>query len=67
ALNSDIAFSHIAAKYAHPLSREMLVKAIKRTSGRVDAIYVDRKGSKGETKQLARDLAEELGLEFIKD
>ncbi|WP_087036747.1 D-aminoacyl-tRNA deacylase [Thermococcus litoralis] len=67
ALTSDIAFSHIAAKYAHPLSREMLVKAIERTSGNVDAIYVDWKGSKGETRQIARNLAEELGLEFIKD
>ncbi|WP_175058946.1 D-aminoacyl-tRNA deacylase [Thermococcus sp. 2319x1] len=67
ALTSDIAFSHIAAKYAHPLSREMIVRAIERTSGNVDAIYVDWKGSKGETRQIARDLAEELGLEFIKD
>jgi D-aminoacyl-tRNA deacylase len=67
ALTSDIAFSHIAAKYAHPLSKEMLVRAIERTSGNVDAIYVDWKGSKGETRQIARNLAEELGLEFIKD
>nr|WP_206204935.1 MULTISPECIES: D-aminoacyl-tRNA deacylase [unclassified Thermococcus] len=67
ALNSDIAFSHIAAKYAHPISRDMLLKAIERTAEKVEAIYVDWKGSKGETRQLAKSLAEELGLEFIKD
>jgi len=67
ALNSELAFSHIAAKYAHPVSREMLLKAIERTAEKVEAIYVDWKGSKGETRQLARSLAEELGLEFIKD
>ena len=67
ALDSDIAFSHIAAKYAHPVSKDMLLKAIERTAEKVEAIYVDWKGSKGETRQLARSLAEELGLEFIKD
>jgi len=67
ALETDIAFGHIAPKYAHPLSREMLLKAIERTAERVEAIYVDWKGSKGETRQLARSLALELGLEFIRD
>jgi D-aminoacyl-tRNA deacylase len=67
ALETDIAFGHIAPKYVHPVSREMLIKAINRTAEKVDAIYVDWKGSKGETRQLARSLAEELGLEFIKD
>ena len=67
ALETDLAFSHIAAKYAHPLKRELILKAIERTSGNVDAIYVDWKGSKGETRQMARALAEELGLEFIRD
>jgi len=67
ALNSELAFSHIAAKYAHPLSKELLIKAINRTSGRVHGIYVDWKGSRGETKQMARNIAEELDLEFIKD
>ncbi|ADT83166.1 D-aminoacyl-tRNA deacylase [Thermococcus barophilus] len=67
ALSSELAFSHIAAKYAHPVSREMLLKSIERTAEQVEAIYVDWKGSKGETRQLARSLAEELGLEFIKD
>jgi len=67
AFDSDLAFGHIAAKYAHPLSKEMLLKAIKRTDTEVEAIYVDWKGSRGDTKQLAKLLAEELGLEFIKD
>ncbi|NJE06005.1 D-aminoacyl-tRNA deacylase [Thermococcus sp. M36] len=67
ALETDIAFSHIAPKYAHLLSRELLLKAIERTWGGVNAIYVDWKGSKGETRQMARALAEELGLEFIRD
>ncbi len=67
ALETDIAFGHIAPKYAHPLSREMFRKAIERTAEKVEAIYVDWKGSKGETRQLARSLAEELGLEFIRD
>ena len=67
ALETELAFSHMAPKYAHPLSREMLLKAIERTSGGVDAIYVDWKGSKGETRQMARSLAEELDLEFIRD
>ncbi|WP_297418258.1 D-aminoacyl-tRNA deacylase [Thermococcus sp.] len=67
ALETELAFSHMAPKYAHPLSREMLLKAIERTSGKVDAIYVDWRGSKGETRQMARNLAEELDLEFIRD
>ncbi len=67
ALETEIAFGHIVPKYAHPLGREMLLKAIERTSRGVDTIYVDWKGSKGETRQLARNLAEELGLEFIRD
>ena len=67
ALDTDLAFTHIAPKYAHPLNRELFIQAIARTRGKVDAIYVDWKGSKGETRQLARALAEELGLEFIKD
>ncbi|WP_297550239.1 D-aminoacyl-tRNA deacylase [Thermococcus sp.] len=67
ALNSDIAFGHIAPKYVHPLPKEMLLKAIDRTVETVEAIYVDWKGSKGETRQLAKNLAEELGLEFIRD
>jgi len=45
----------------------MFLQAIERTRGKVDAIYVDWKGSRGETRQLARALAEELELEFIKD
>jgi D-aminoacyl-tRNA deacylase len=67
ALETDLAFGHIAPKYAHPIKRELLLKAIERTAEPVEAIYVDWKGSKGETRQLARALAEELGLEFIKD
>ncbi|WP_297499262.1 D-aminoacyl-tRNA deacylase [Thermococcus sp.] len=67
ALESDLAFGHIAPKYTHPVSRKMLLKAIERSSLDVEAIYVDWKGSRGETRQLARKLAEELGLEFIKD
>lgn len=67
AIETDIAFSHIAAKYAHPLKKELIIRAIERTAGSVDAIYVDWKGSKGETRQMARALAEELNLEFIRD
>lgn len=67
ALNTDLAFGHIAPKYAHPISREIILRAIERTAEKVEAIYVDWKGSKGETRQLARSLAEELGLEFIRD
>ena len=67
ALETDIAYSHIVPKYAHPVSRDMLLKAIERTEGNVEAIYVDWKGSRGETRQMAKALAGELGLEFIKD
>ncbi|AIF68877.1 D-tyrosyl-tRNA(Tyr) deacylase [Palaeococcus pacificus DY20341] len=67
AFETDLAFSHIAPKYAHPLSKEMLLKAIERTDGKVEAIYVDWKGSRGETRQLAKALAGEIGIEFIKD
>ena len=67
ALEGDVAFGHIAPKYVHPLSKEMLLKAIERTADKVDVIYVDWKGSKGETRQLAKSVAEELGLEFIRD
>lgn len=67
ALEGEIAFSHIAPKYVHPLSREMLIQAIRRTSGSVDALYIDWKGSLREMRSLVRALAEELGLEFIRD
>ncbi|SEW09724.1 D-aminoacyl-tRNA deacylase [Thermococcus thioreducens] len=67
ALETEVAFSHIAAKYAHPLGKELVLKAIERTAEKVEAIYVDWKGSKGETRQMARALAKELGLEFIRD
>ncbi|MCD6373098.1 MAG: D-aminoacyl-tRNA deacylase [Thermococcus sp.] len=67
ALETDLAFTHIAPKYAHPLKKELLLQAIERTNGKVDIIYVDWKGSKGETRQLARELAEELRLEFRRD
>ncbi|ACJ15660.1 hypothetical protein, conserved, DUF516 family [Thermococcus onnurineus NA1] len=67
ALETDLAFSHIAPKYVHPLKKELILKAIERTAEKVDAIYVDWKGSKGETRQMAKALAEELGLEFIRD
>ena len=66
ALNSDLAFSHIVPKYVDPLPKEMLLKAIKRTSTKVDAIYIDWKGTKGKTKQMAKSLAKELGLDVIK-
>jgi len=67
ALETDLAFTHIAPKYTHPVEKDMFLQAIEKTNGKVDAVYVDWKGSKGETRQLARALAEELGLEFIKD
>ena len=67
ALEGELAFAHIAPKYVHPLPKEMLLKALERTNGRVEAIHVDWKGSRGETRQMARALAEERGIEFIKD
>jgi len=67
ALEGDLAFGHIAPKYAHPVGERLIKRAIERTHGGVEAVYVDWKGSKGETRQLARKIAEELGLEFIRD
>ncbi|AEC51723.1 hypothetical protein PNA2_0807 [Pyrococcus sp. NA2] len=67
ALESDLAFGHILPKYAQPVSREIILKAIERFHENVEVIYVDWKGSRGETRQLARSLAQELDLEFIKD
>ncbi|AFK21671.1 D-aminoacyl-tRNA deacylase [Pyrococcus sp. ST04] len=67
ALESEIAFGHILPKYAQPVPKEVILKALDRFAEKVEAIYVDWKGSRGETRQLARSLAEELGLEFIKD
>ncbi|ASJ01371.1 D-aminoacyl-tRNA deacylase [Thermococcus gorgonarius] len=67
ALESDLAFGHILPKYAQPVSREVLMKGIERNYGKIEAIYVDWKGSRGATRQMAKELAQELGLEFIKD
>ena len=67
ALEGDLAFGHIAPKYAHPLSRRLVIQALERTDGKVNAVYVDWKGTKRETRETAKSLAEELGLEFIKD
>ncbi len=60
-------WAHSSKICSPPLSKELLLKAIERTAERVEAIYVDWKGSKGETRQMAKMVAEELGLEFIKD
>ncbi len=67
ALEWDLAFGHIAPKYTHPLSREIIIHALERTEGEVEAIYVDWKGTKRETRETAKLVADELGLEFIKD
>ncbi|AAL82106.1 D-tyrosyl-tRNA(Tyr) deacylase [Pyrococcus furiosus DSM 3638] len=67
ALESDLAFSHILPKYAQPVKKEVILRALSRSTEEVEAIYVDWKGSRGETRQLAKELANELGLEFIKD
>ncbi|BAA29074.1 D-aminoacyl-tRNA deacylase [Pyrococcus horikoshii] len=67
ALEGDLAFGHILPKYAQPVSRDVMIKALNRFGEKVEAIYVDWKGSRGETRQLAKSLAQELGLEFIKD
>ncbi len=67
ALESELAFGHILPKYAQPVGEDMLVKAIERTFGNVEAIYVDWKGTKGDMRKTARDLAEKLELELIRD
>ena len=65
-LESELAFGHVLPKYAQPVDESMLKQAIEKTFGGVDVIAVDWKGSRGETRQMARRLAEELGLDFIK-
>ncbi|MDV3104163.1 D-aminoacyl-tRNA deacylase [Thermococcus waiotapuensis] len=67
ALESDLAFGHILPKYAQPVSREVLMRGIERNYGKIEAIYVDWKGSLGDARGIAKELARELGLEFIKD
>lgn len=67
ALEGDLAFGHILPKYAQPVGEDLLLKAIERTHGGVEAIYVDWKGSRGETRQMAKELASKLDLEFIRD
>ena len=67
ALEGDLAFGHILPKYAQPVDEEMLLKAIERTYGGVQAIYVDWKGTKGEMRRRAKELASQIGLEFIRD
>ena len=67
ALEGELAFGHILPKYAQPVDEAMLTKAIERTLGGVEVIYVDWKGTKGEMRRKARDLAEKLDLEFIRD
>ncbi|ASJ03524.1 D-tyrosyl-tRNA(Tyr) deacylase [Thermococcus profundus] len=67
AIEGDLAFGHILPKYAQPVDEAMLLKAIERTHGGIEAVYVDWKGTRGETRQMARELASKLGLEFIRD
>ncbi|MFA4641512.1 D-aminoacyl-tRNA deacylase [Pyrococcus kukulkanii] len=67
ALETDIAFGHILPKYAQPVSKDVMLRALNRFAENVEVIYVDWKGSRGETRQLARSIAQELDLEFIKD
>lgn len=67
ALEGDLAFGHILPKYAQPVDEGILLKAIERTYVEVQAIYVDWKGTKGEMRQKARELASQLGLELIRD
>ncbi len=65
-LETELAFGHILPKYAQPVDVSMLRQAIEKTVGGVEVIAVDWKGSRGETRQMARRLADELGIEFIK-
>jgi len=65
-IEGELAFGHILPKYAQPVDESMLKQAIEKTFGGVEVIAVDWKGSRGETRQMAKRLAEELDLEFMK-
>ncbi len=65
-LETDLAFGHIVPKYAQPIDAEMLEKAMEKTHGGVEIVAVDWKGSRGETRRLARKLADEFNVEFLR-
>lgn len=66
-LESKIAIGHIVTNLElDKLSKEFLEKIIEKTKEEVKYLVMVKK-EKGEHKQLARKLAEDLGLEFVTD
>lgn len=65
--SNNIAAGHIIPNYVlHDMRKDMVQKAIARTLEKVELILLDWKGLRGEHRELARDIADELGVETMK-
>jgi D-aminoacyl-tRNA deacylase len=66
-LKSNVAFSHVISEYNMPISREMILEAIKKTLEDVDFVVIDWKGlGKSEQRQQVIDILEENYIQWKK-
>ncbi len=66
-LKSNVAFGHIIASYNAPISREMIIEAIKKTQEEVDFVVLDWKGlGKSEQRQQVIDILEDNYIQWKK-
>jgi D-aminoacyl-tRNA deacylase len=67
ALESEIAFGHIIPKYAIPyMNVEILRQCVEKTQEKVEFVFLDWKGIKGEHKSKLVEMLEEIGIPFKK-
>jgi D-aminoacyl-tRNA deacylase len=66
-LKSNVALAHVIAEYNMPISKEMILEAIKKTSEDVDFVILDWKGlGKSEQRQKVIDILEENYIQWKK-
>jgi D-tyrosyl-tRNA(Tyr) deacylase len=66
-LKSNVAIAHVISEYNMPISREMILEAIKKTREDVDFVVVDWKGlGKTEQRQQIIDILEENYIQWKK-
>jgi D-aminoacyl-tRNA deacylase len=65
ALETEVGIGHILPKYSS-ISESLIEQAIRRTTGRVDLIVVDRKGTTAEQRELCSRVGERLNIQVVR-
>lgn len=65
-LNSEYAIGHIIPGYTFPITKEKIREAINKTEEKVEYAILDWKGMKGEERQEAIKLLNQLNLKYLK-